>query len=392
MKHNISLISLLFFLTTSISHADDYVWGEEFKEGDIISAETFNQIFNTLEKLNRTPKDSDLLGTWSCSSLHTSTGGGLDTTGWTLNDFVYSLNGAQLTMTASSQNTSLAQSFTYSTSNPSPFVRNFTNAASTGSYILYKGILLLKGALGGADNSVTTWQVNIVSDDQFTLSSMSTSANNSTYVVCDSAVAVPAAPTATTATNAQTLVNVTWTDNSTDEIGFKIYRRLSNETEATEIATAVTASPYVDSTLTEGQIAYYGVVAYNDNGESAKSKVVSATLDSIKPFVISTSPINGGNTNTRAVSITFSEQIKIICPSGIDSKFVCNDPPPIKLVGLGNTYYMGSVGYSGLTISNQNAFIDGANPSYTVTIDSDYINDLNGNKMSEDYVFTFSDN
>ena len=121
--------------------------------------------------------------------------------------------------------------------------------------------------------------------------------------MCDSAVAVPAAPTSTTATNAQTTVNVTWTDQSSDETGFKIYRRLSTATEATQLATAVTASPYVDSTLTEGQTAYYSVSAYNANGESAKSKVVSATLDSVKPTVVSTTPTNGGSTTGTTVSV-----------------------------------------------------------------------------------------
>ena len=134
-----------------------------------------------------------------------------------------------------------------------------------------------------SNSVVSKYQVNIVSDDRFILTPLSDGGNYPDLIMCDSAVAVPAAPSAITATNAQTLVNVAWNDNSADETGFKIYRRLSNETEAKEIATAVTVSPYVDSTLTEGQTAYYSVAAYNDNGESAKSKVVSATLDSIKP-------------------------------------------------------------------------------------------------------------
>tara|TARA_Y100001935_G_C17212462_1_gene460831 strand:+ start:96 stop:935 length:840 start_codon:yes stop_codon:yes gene_type:complete len=279
MKLHLSLFSLILLLTTSISHADDYVWGEEFKEGDVISAETFNQIFNTLQKLNRTPTDADLLGTWSCSALHSDDGS--DATGWTKNNFVYVLTDAQLTMTASNNAKSLIQPYSYSTSAPNPFYRHNTgNPAASGTYILYDSVLLLRMTIG-ITTSTTEWELDIISDDRFTLKKMSTAANYSTHIVCDSTVAVPAAPTATTATNGQTLVNITWTDNSNDETGFKIYRRLSTETEAREIATAVTASPYSDSTLTEGQTAYYSVAAYNDNGESAKSKVVSATLDSI---------------------------------------------------------------------------------------------------------------
>ena len=309
MKLHLSLFTLILLITTSISHADDYVWGEEFKEGDIISAATFNQIFGTLEKLNRTPVDADLVGTWSCDAVHSQSG--LDTTGWTANDFILTLDNAQLTMKASSQSTSLAQSYSFSTSNPSPFIRFGTNVASSGTYILFSDMLLMKGVM--SNSAVSKYQVNIISDDRFILTPLSDGGNYPDLIMCDSAVAVPAAPTAITATNAQTLVNVTWTDQSSDETGFKIYRRLSNETEATELATAVTASPYVDSTLTEGQTAYYSVAAYNDNGVSAKSKVVSAKLDSVKPTVASHSPtanqqITPSNT---ALTIVFSENITI---------------------------------------------------------------------------------
>ena len=385
MKHPLLHFLLTLFLTTSISHADDYVWGEEFKEGDVISAATFNQIFNTLQKLNRTPVDADLVGTWSCDAVHSQSG--LDTTGWTANDFILTLDNAQLTMTASSQSTSLAQSYSFSTSNPSPFIRFGTNAASSGTYILFSDMLLMKGVM--SNSAVSKYQVNIISDDRFILTPLSDGGNYPDLIMCDSAIAVPAAPTATTATNAQTLVNVTWTDNSADETGFKIYRRLSNETEATEIATAVTASPYMDSTLTEGQAAYYSVAAYNDNGVSAKSKVVSAMLDSVKPTVVSTTPTNGGSITGTTVTINFSEPIIIQCTI-FDPGKPCSDPPAIKLVGEGNTYYMGQPGFSGSTLSS-NPIVDGANPSYMVTIESDSLYDLNGNKMAEDYVFTFTD-
>ena len=51
---------------------------------------------------------------------------------------------------------------------------------------------------------------------------------------------------------------------------------------------------------------------------------------------------------------------------------------------------MGQPGFSGSTLSS-NPIVDGANPSYMVTIESDSLYDLNGNKMAEDYVFTFTD-
>ena len=392
MKLHLSLFTLILLLTTSISHADDYVWGEEFKEGDVISAATFNQIFGTLQKLNRTPVDADLVGTWSCDAVHSQSG--LDTTGWTANDFLLTLDNAQVTMTASSQSTSLAQAYSISTSNPSPFIRFGTNAASSGTYILFNDMLLIKGVMSAS--AVSKYQVNIVSDDRFVLTPLSDGGNYPDLIMCDSAIAVPAAPTSTTATNAQTLVNVTWTDKSSDETGFKIYRRLSTETEATQLATAVTASPYVDSTLTEGQTAYYSVSAYNANGESAKSGVVAATLDSVKPTVSSHSPTaNQQVANTsRALSITFSEAVKVICPAGGNGLSCGTTGSAITAVGTSKTYgYIASVGSTGLAISGTivgSAETLNGSDTITVTVHKEWIQDVNGNPMAADYTYTFT--
>jgi len=398
MKLHLSLFSLIFLLTTSISHADDYVWGEEFKEGDIISAATFNQIFSTLEKLNRKPKDSDLIGTWSCSAVHTYADASASIAGWATNDFIYTLSGAQLTMTASASSTSLAAAYSFSTSSPSPFIRNSNtpNTASSGTYILFNDMLLMKGVKNdNADVPASKFQVIIYSDDQIVLTPLSDHNLYSDLILCNSSVAVPAAPSGAAATNAQTLVNVTWTDNSADETGFKIYRRLSTETEATELATAVTASPYVDSTLTEGQTAYYSVAAYNDNGESPKTNVVTATLDSILPTVVSTSPLDGAGTTGTTVSVTFNEPIIFTCLAG-NGPSDCNGTNDVLVTLVGDTpagpYRMGSRGWTGTIITSSSAFVDGANTSYTVTVNSEFIYDLNGNKMSQDYVFTFTDN
>ena len=59
------------FAWTSIQ-ADDLKVADDFKSGDLVSADTFNQIFDTLEKVNRTVVDSDLVGVWSCSAIEKS--------------------------------------------------------------------------------------------------------------------------------------------------------------------------------------------------------------------------------------------------------------------------------------------------------------------------------
>ena len=214
MKLHISLITLLLFLTTSISHADDYVWGEEFKEGDIISAATFNQIFNTIEKINREVKDEDLVGTWSCDAITTR-----NTNGWTNKGAFYQLTNAQVTFTSSGSSSSIESPYSISTSAPSPFKR--VSDAFTGVYSLFDNMIFTKIS---EETDSRIFLVDIKSETKIDFIFQETSAQSfpaqySSYISCDSATAVPAAPSATTATNAQTLVNVTWADNSTDETG-----------------------------------------------------------------------------------------------------------------------------------------------------------------------------
>jgi hypothetical protein len=391
MKLHLSLFTLILLLTTSISHADDYVWGEEFKEGDIISAATFNQIFGTLQKLNRTPIDADLVGTWSCNAITTR-----NTDGWTNKGAFFQLENAQVTLTSSGSSSSIESPYAISTSAPSPFKR--TSGAFSGVYSLFDNMIFTKIS-GETDSRI--FLVDIKSETKIDFifqetSAQSFPANYSSYISCNSAVAVPAAPTTTTATNAQTTVNVTWTDQSSDETGFKIYRRLSTATEATQLATAVTASPYVDSTLTEGQTAYYSVAAYNANGESAKSKVVNATLDSVKPTVSSHSPTaNQQVTNTsRTISITFSEAVKVICPAGGSGPFCSTTGSAITAVGTSKTYgYIASVGSTGLALSGSivgSAETLNGSDTITVTVHKEWIQDVNGNPMAADYTYTFT--
>ena len=408
MKNTIATLILIFNL--NYIEADDYVWGEEFVEGDVISAATFNQIFGTLQKLNRTPIDADLVGTWSCDSVN-SFSGGLDNTGWVVNEFLLTLTNAQLTMTASSESTSLAEAYSFSTSNPSPFIRLGTNTAASGTYKLFKNMLLMKGIM--SVSAVSKYQLDVVSNDRFILTPLSDGGNYPDLIICDSAIPVPAAPTATIATNAQTVVNVTWTDQSSDETGFKIYRRLSAETEATQLATAVTASPYVDSTLTEGQTAYYSVSAYNASGESPKSRVVAATLDSVKPTVVSHVPsanqqVDPAVRSHQNLSITFSEAVKIICPAGGNGPSCSTAGFAITAVGTNSNDELsgyniefpvsGSPFASAITVGQSGIVFSGdltplnlpRGDTITVTVHKEWIQDANGNQMAADYTYTYT--
>lgn len=401
MKKYLYLITFIFALATSMAKADDYLWGEQFQTGDVISAETFNQIFNTIQKLNRTVIDADLTGAWKCDAMTTR-----DTEGWADKGGFYILQDAQINFTPSSKSTSVESAYYVSTSTPGPFKRE--NSSFVGVYQLYKNMMFLRQT---GDENARIYSVDIVSPTRVEFTFQETSATSfpssySSFITCDSIDAVPAAPTAIIATNAQTSINVTWSDQSYDETGFKIYRRLASETEAIQVGTQV-ASPYVDNNLTEGQAAYYSVSAYNSNGDSSKSKVALATLDTIPPTVSLHSPRSEEviSRDDRRITISFSEKVDVFCPDGDEYS---SDPGAecptqggairgtVLVNGYARTLYAGQIsnGWGGSTTISGTLGVGSAeyldeNQTITIKIDKNWIRDINGNQMLSDYNFSF---
>ncbi|MDA8954216.1 fibronectin type III domain-containing protein [Pseudomonadales bacterium] len=376
------LVGTLLAFTCLSSFADDLNVADDFKSGDLVSADTFNQIFDTIEKINRTVVDSDLVGVWSCDAMTTR-----NTTGWTSKSLFYILENSQVNLTASSSATSLESAYTISTSSPSPFKRTLASAFS-GTYILYNNKLFTKQA---DESEARIWDVNIISPTRFELTFLETSAqsfptNYASFITCDSAEAVPASPTAPTATNNKTGINLAWTDASSDETGFKVYRKLSTETEAKVIATQ-TAVTYSDTDLTEGQTAYYHVTAYNDNGDSAKSKTVSATADFTPPTVLSVTPAADLSHNgfiTLSVSVIFSESMLIKSGSASEVPLITYKLDGVSYNADISVMTISSGTVSGILINHQ------ASSSYEMTIRKEDITDSTGLSMDSDYVWVFT--
>jgi len=77
-----------------------------------------------------------------------------------------------------------------------------------------------------------------------------------------------------------TRINLSWTDNSDDESGFKIERWPTGATSWTQIDTVeADLTAYADTGLQPGTTCYYRVRAYNSVGNSGYSNTTSATTD-----------------------------------------------------------------------------------------------------------------
>ncbi len=88
----------------------------------------------------------------------------------------------------------------------------------------------------------------------------------------------PAAPTGLTATSiGPTEMNLTWTDNSDNEYGFKVERKQGSGAFAQVMQVPAGNASITDSNLQPGTEYTYRVCAFNQNGDSAFSNESSAT-------------------------------------------------------------------------------------------------------------------
>ena len=90
----------------------------------------------------------------------------------------------------------------------------------------------------------------------------------------------PAAPSALSAAAASSSqINLNWTDNSSDETGFKIDQSTSSDfsTGLTAIRVAANTTSYSATGLSSGTTYYYRIRATNAGGDSANSSTASAT-------------------------------------------------------------------------------------------------------------------
>jgi len=95
----------------------------------------------------------------------------------------------------------------------------------------------------------------------------------------------PLAPTNLTAIAGTSSITLAWTDNSTDEAGFKIERAIYTPIDWQEIGAAgANVTSYADLGLPAGVRHYYRVRAYNGEGNSSYTDLASAFIPIISPY------------------------------------------------------------------------------------------------------------
>jgi len=106
----------------------------------------------------------------------------------------------------------------------------------------------------------------------------------------------PAAPSSLTATAiSDTQIDLGWTDNASNEDGFRVERSLDGTTFQQIAALGADSTNYSDAGLSPGTAYYYRVIAYNGVGSSAYSNTANATTSAPAPAVtLSPNSLNFG--------------------------------------------------------------------------------------------------
>ena len=164
------------------------------------------------------------------------------------------------------------------------------SAADTGGSGLVGVQFKLDGANLGAEDTASpygiNWDTTTASNGSHALTAVARDAagNTTTSTTVNVTVSnLPAAPSGLGATPiSYNQINLAWTDNSSNETGFKIERKKGAGGTYTQIGTAgANATSYNDTTAGAGTAYTYRVRANNGSGDSAYSNEASATSSEI---------------------------------------------------------------------------------------------------------------
>jgi len=94
-------------------------------------------------------------------------------------------------------------------------------------------------------------------------------------------------------------INLTWTDNSSNETGFKVYRRVGANAWVLIVTTAPNATAYQSLGLKPGKTYGYKITAYNSSGK-ANSAIVTALTPALLPIAAPTNLVVNATSATSA--------------------------------------------------------------------------------------------
>lgn len=125
---------------------------------------------------------------------------------------------------------------------------------------------------------------------------------------------LPVAPSSLTLTSlSSSQIRLVWTDNSVDELGFKIERSLDGVNFVQSASVGANVVSYTDNNLSPNTMYYYRVKAYNSAGDSAASAIgtaITGALDTTAP-VVSITNNNVSNKVNYGIAVTAIDNVSV---------------------------------------------------------------------------------
>tara|TARA_R110001599_G_scaffold352529_1_gene587703 strand:+ start:325 stop:1134 length:810 start_codon:yes stop_codon:yes gene_type:complete len=245
--------------------ADDETIPIQFNEGDVISANVINSLLSRLNDIQKGVTSAiELNGTWNCDTYDTEnsyTGGGLCEADGLLFKHSGEIAFNSLDLTYSNPNNMF-----YCGAEIGPHDFN------SGSYDVRSGYLVAKSS---SDAMTRLWEITKLSPLRFKLQTVGGSSN---FSICTKKLAPPAPVNDLAATVTDTSVELTWVDQSSDEIGFKIQRKETVNGSWVDVTTVTQdVISYYDSELLMGTY-WYRVFSTNTTGDSMSSSEVQVII------------------------------------------------------------------------------------------------------------------
>jgi hypothetical protein len=218
----------------------------------------------------------------------------------------------------------------------------------------------------------------------YRVASVDAGGNYSAYTatVCGTTLpVVPVSPSNLVAiANAQTVINLTWADNSTDELGFIISRSMGVQGFVTIDTVAANTTNYSSTGLTANTSYSYKVVAYHAGGNSPASNIATATtFDNIATAATNlvATPISALQNNLTWNDVATNETAYIVersLTSGSGFTTIATLPANSTSYGdannvIANTTYFYRVSTSnsgGQAVSNEAGVLTNATCAYTM--------------------------
>ena len=261
----------------------DFDTPHRFSAGDTISADMMNEIFDYIKNANKMISASELIGTWSCT-IYTQTSGCalLSTLG---TDSLFRYNSTTLVMIDDEDGT-----YSYTSTIPNIFncADDSDNGTGLGNWVVKNNVLFIDvykwGIKGDPSLEAQLGFVKLkkVSNTRLLMESEQA---KPVFAECEKQNIPPISPTLDNVTQISATsdsgyrVSLTWTDNSTDETGFKVLRKDSlTGSFSTVTTTSANATSYSDTVTTAGSY-WYRVSSTNSIGDSTGSKVVKVDVE-----------------------------------------------------------------------------------------------------------------